>query len=240
VRYLTVRYLTAIALLFLAISAKAQTVANFDNPPCSGNGVKIYQGIDFSLSPWDCESDRLASDSTETLSWYQNISSGQFKFEKPSVLKSLLGGSTAGGGTLTISDDQGEKVSVTLSATPGLQPITTNFTKEASVITVSYTGGWRIQLDNITYTTPTATILQLGINFLTPPTNQIMSFSNIDRFNANGCSSIDTSCTEDVQICDEGNNCLTFGPGQHIVSAYLRKNGAPTLIWSASGNVTLR
>ena len=142
-------------ILFLALaatSARAQaTVATFDNPSCSGNGVRIYQGIDFSLSPWDCENPTLPGQTGTSISWFQSITTGQFRFITSQVLVSLSAATSAGSGTLTISTDAGESFSH--SITTMFQTLQTGFSKPASVVTVKYPGGWTIQLDNILYQT---------------------------------------------------------------------------------------
>jgi hypothetical protein len=144
--------------LFLALaatSASAQTtVATFDNPSCSGNGVRTYQGIDFSLSPWDCENPALSGQTGTSISWFQSITSGQFRFISPQVLVSLSAATSSGSGTLTISTDAGESFSH--SITTMFQTFQTGFSKLASVVTVRYPGGWTIQLDNISYQTVSA------------------------------------------------------------------------------------
>jgi len=147
------RLLQLLGLLALASCARAQTVANFDTPACSGNGVGVYQGIDFSLSPWDCEkSSTLPGDATETISWYQNISTGKFKFVQPSILTSLRGGGSNGSGIFTVTTDAGETFSQNLPK--GVTLLQTGFTKPASVVTIYYQGWWTIEVDDITYTTP--------------------------------------------------------------------------------------
>ena len=142
-------------ILFFALaatSARAQsTVATFDNPFCSGNGIRTYQGIDFSLSPWDCEKPALSGQTGTSISWYQSITSGQFRFTSPQVLVSLSAATSSGSGTLTISTDAGESFSHTITTV--FQVLQTGFSKPASFVTVRYPGGWTIQLDNISYQT---------------------------------------------------------------------------------------
>jgi hypothetical protein len=143
-------FFLALIFAFTALEASAQTtVANFDSPACNGNGVGVYQGIDFSLSPWDCESAQVAGQTGTSVSWYQRITSGQFRLQTPSILVSLSAATSSGSGTLTISTDAGESFSRAINTT--FQTIVTGFTKSASVITVNYPGGWTIHLDNITY-----------------------------------------------------------------------------------------
>lgn len=155
-----------IIILFLlcASSLVGQTLVNFDAPSCSGNGVKTYQGIDFSLSPWDCERPNLAGDTTETISWYVNNTSGKFRFVTPSVLLSLRATSSASTGNIVITTDAGE--SVTIVAQPRVMPpaVRTGFTKAASVITVTYAGGWTIELDDLLYGSSVPTITSVTVS----------------------------------------------------------------------------
>jgi hypothetical protein len=137
-------------------AAHAQsTVVTFDNPPCSGNGVGTYGGINFSVSAWDCENPGLAGQTGTSISWYHNNTSGQFKFVAPEILHSLSAATSTGTGMLTISTDAGESVSRSLTTT--FQTVTTGFTKAATTVTVTFTGGWTIELDNIAYQSPVVT-----------------------------------------------------------------------------------
>lgn len=139
--------------LFVAASSAQTTVANFDNPPCSGNGIGVYQGINFSLSPWDCESPSLIGQTGNSISWYQQITTGKFQFQTPGVLISLSAATSSGSGLLTISTDAGESYSHSIST--AFQTFQTGFTKAASVVTVQFPGSWTIELDNLTYQTAT-------------------------------------------------------------------------------------
>jgi hypothetical protein len=135
---------------FTAQAARAQTtVVNFDNPVCTGSSVGVYGGIDFSLSPWVCEKPNLAGQTGASISWYQPITAGRFKFVLPRVLESLTAATTTASGILTITTDAGETFSHTIDTT--FRTLRTGFSEAASVITVHYPGGQTIQLDNITY-----------------------------------------------------------------------------------------
>jgi hypothetical protein len=146
------KYLLIILLLFSANAASTQaqtTVATFDNPLCAGNGVGVYQGIDFSLSPWDCEKTSLTGQTGTSISWYQQITTAHFGFPLPRLLVSLSAATSSGSGVLTITTDAGESFSHAINT--AFQTLQTGFSKAASVVTVQYPGGWTIQLDNITY-----------------------------------------------------------------------------------------
>jgi hypothetical protein len=135
--------------LTATVSSAQTTIATFDNPACAGNGVGVYDGIDFSLSPWDCENPNLTGQTGTSISWYQRITTGHFKFQLPRVLVSLSAATSTGSGVLTVSTDAGESFSRPINT--AFQTFHTGFTKAASVVTVQFPGGWTIQLDNITY-----------------------------------------------------------------------------------------
>jgi hypothetical protein len=135
--------------------SKAQTtVVTFDNPPCNGNGVGTYGGINFSVSAWDCENPGLGGQTGTSISWYQKQTSAQFQFLSPEILTSLSAATSTGSGTVTISTDAGESVSAKVTTT--FATVQTGFTKPATTVTVAYPGGWTIELDNIAYQAPTA------------------------------------------------------------------------------------
>ena len=145
-------YFLALVFALAAVEASAQTtVANFDSPACSGRAVGVYQGIDFSLSPWACENPGLTGQTGTSISWYHRIYSGDFKLQTPGTLLSLSAATSSGSGTLTISTDAGESYSHSIDTT--FQKLLTGFTKAASLITVKYSGGRTIELDNIMYQT---------------------------------------------------------------------------------------
>lgn len=150
------RYVLGLLLILLVVAgvqAQTTTVVNFDTPSCSGNVVSTYQGIDFSLSPWDCERPTLTGDATETISWYKQIATAKFMFVNPSVLISFRIGSSALNGTFSITTDAGEAFSGNISGGRMGGPFVTNFSKPASVVTVETTVGWTIEFDDITYKT---------------------------------------------------------------------------------------
>jgi len=143
-----------LALVFALAAAEASaqtTVADFDSPACTGTAIGAYQGIDFSLSPWDCENPGLTGQTGTSIAWYRHSNSGQFKLQTPGTLLSLSAATSTSSGTLTISTDAGESFSHSIDTT--FQTLLTGFTKAASIITVKFPGGRTIELDNITYQT---------------------------------------------------------------------------------------
>jgi hypothetical protein len=55
-------------------------------------------------------------------------------------------------GTLTLSDDAGQTLSQDV-ATGSMQLVTTGWTRPSTTVTVSFTMGWSLGVDDITYRT---------------------------------------------------------------------------------------
>ena len=130
-----------LALVFALAAAEASaqtTVADFDNPGCTGTAIGAYQGIDFSLSPWDCENPGLTGQTGTSIAWYRHSNSGQFKLQTPGTLLSLSAATPTSSGTLTLSTDARESFSHSIDTT--FQTLLTGFTKAASIITVKFPG----------------------------------------------------------------------------------------------------
>jgi hypothetical protein len=53
-------------------------------------------------------------------------------------------------GTLTLSDDRGQTKTQTIS-TGSLQTVTTGWTQGSTTITVNFSAGWELGIDDITY-----------------------------------------------------------------------------------------
>lgn len=135
------------------------TVINFDAPGCpNGNASNAltgsWQGIDWGSSPWDCEVVGSPTDTTTSASWSVNQTAATFSFLVPSVLNSLKAATAGASGTVTLSSDQNETISSALAANAGMLLINTGFVHPATLVTVSFTGGWTIEVDDLTYTTP--------------------------------------------------------------------------------------
>jgi len=67
------------------------------------------------------------------------------------VLQSLRVYATSAG-TLTLADDAGQTLSRSV-ATGSMQLVTTGWTRPSATVTVSFTMGWSLGVDDITYTT---------------------------------------------------------------------------------------
>ncbi len=129
-------------------------VLTFDNPSPTGTSGSylngIFQGIDFGDRQWRWEG---AYGVNRTRHIYFSSSTGRsraFQFQgMPKQLISLQVFSQLGG-TLTISDDLGQKKSISLNAN-SLQLVTTGFSKSSRVVNVEFSQGWELGLDNISF-----------------------------------------------------------------------------------------
>ena len=144
---------TLVAFLASVPKAAPQTTtktANFSSCPI-GNLTGVFDGINWSGTPWDCENAGYSVGTTA--SWTQQITSGSFSFVSPSVLTGFqVGGEKMS--TLKISTDAGESITESTPANV-LTTYTTGFVKPATKITVSNSAGWYLEMDNIVYTTST-------------------------------------------------------------------------------------
>jgi len=132
-------------------------IITFDNPAPAGipgsylNGT--FQGIDFGTNKWRWEGPRLANTTNHI---YFASTSGKrrtFSFSPgPKLLKSLRVFSGIAG-TLTLSDNLRQTKNQFVST--GLtQVVTTNWTQASKTVTVEFSEGWELGLDNIEYLSP--------------------------------------------------------------------------------------
>jgi hypothetical protein len=133
--------------------AAQTTTVTFDNPSPPGaadsllNGV--YQGIDFGTGQWRWSGPYAANSTNNLYFATQSSTSRTFTFASgPRVLNSVRV-YTTNAGTMTLSD--GANATITRAVTVGsLQLVTTGWTLASSTITVGFTAGWSLGLDDIT------------------------------------------------------------------------------------------
>ena len=130
------------------------TTVDFDNPTPPGasgsllNGV--FQGIDFGTGQWRWESAYDADSTNHVFFDSPSGTSRSLRFSAgPQVLMSMRV-FTTGSGTLTLSDDLGQTVTRTVT-TGSMQLITTGWAQASTVVTVAFTSGWNLGVDDITY-----------------------------------------------------------------------------------------
>ena len=134
-------------------ASSASTTVTFDNPSPPGspdsllNG--IFQGIDFGSGQWRW-SGPYAADTTNSAYFSSAVSSRSFTFSPaPKILNSIRV-YTVTSGTITLTDNLGQ--TKTQSIIPGsMQLVTTNWAQGSSVVTIAFTAGWALGIDDISY-----------------------------------------------------------------------------------------
>jgi hypothetical protein len=137
--------------------AGATTTVTFDNPiPAGASGSflnGLFQGINFGSSQWRWEN-AFGADPTRHVFFASSTGTSRtFSFSPaPRTLVSMQV-FTGVAGTLTLTDDLGQ--SRTQSITTGsMQLMTTGWTQASTTVTVSFTAGWELGVDDIVYRSP--------------------------------------------------------------------------------------
>jgi hypothetical protein len=142
--------------LDLALSADGRFVAftsrstNLVPGDTNGSPDVFVQGIDFGTGQWVWEGPYNV-DSTNNVYFASSTGTSRtFAFSPaPRVLQSLRVFTTRAG-TLTRSDDAGQTRSQDVT-TGSMQLVTTGWTRPSTTVTVSFTMGWSLGIDDITY-----------------------------------------------------------------------------------------
>jgi hypothetical protein len=133
-------------------SAQATMVADFDNPPPPGHMNGVFQGIDFGAAQWQWSGPYNVDPTNHIYFADSTGTSRSFQFSPgPRVLNGLRVYTTTQG-TLTLSDDAGQTLTREVS-TGSVQAVTTGWTRPATTVTLSFTNGWDLGVDDITYST---------------------------------------------------------------------------------------
>jgi Tol biopolymer transport system component len=140
---------------FSVATSVTTTTVNFDSPaPPGGPGPLngVFQGIDFGIGQWAWSGPYNVDPTNNVYFANSTGTSRTFAFSPaPRVLQSLRV-YASGAGTMTLSDDAGQTLSRSVT-TGSMQLVTTGWTRPASTVTVSFTMGWSLGIDDITYTT---------------------------------------------------------------------------------------
>ncbi len=145
--------LTANTTIFARFTVSGSTTVNFDNPAPPGSTMSgVFQGIDFGTGQWQGSGPYNVNPTNHIYFADSTGTSRTFRFPPaPRVLDSIRVYSTTPG-TLTLSDDAGQ--TFTRAVTTGsLQLVTTGWTRPSTTVTVSFTNGWDLGVDDITYGT---------------------------------------------------------------------------------------
>ena len=134
------------------VPADATTV-NFDNPAPPGSTMSgVFQGIDFGTGQWLGSGPYNVNPTNHIYFADSTGTSRSFQFAPaPRVLEGMRVYSTTPG-TLTLSDDAGQTFTRPVT-TGSLQLVTTGWTRPAATVTVSFTNGWDLGGDDISYGT---------------------------------------------------------------------------------------
>ncbi len=179
-----------------AATGTAVTVT-FDNPAPSGspgsllNG--IFQGINFGTGNWDWEGS-WESDPTNNIYFSAQVNSRQFTFSPAPMLLISLHALTDVNGTLTLTDNLGQTKTQTIT-TGSMQLVTTGWTKASTTVTVSFTAGMELAIDDITYSDPSSKVSTLSAN----PTS--ISFGNV---------TVGSSSTQKVTLTNTGTSNISI------------------------------
>src|SRR2546425_8520472 len=142
------------ALAWSAPTAAQTTTVNFDTPAPPGasfsllNGV--FQGMDFGTGQWRWESAYNVDPTNHIFFDSSTGTSRTFRFSPAPRLLASMRVFTTGAGTLTLSDDLGQTITRAV-ATGAMQLVTTGWTLPSTVITVTFSSGWNLGIDDVTY-----------------------------------------------------------------------------------------
>jgi hypothetical protein len=133
--------------------AGGSTTVNFDNPAPPGSpGSALsgtFQGIDFGTSQWAWDGPYGPNPTNHIFFNSSSGTSRTFTFTSPRILDGVTVYSLSTG-TLTLSDNQGQVRTQTVN--PGsLITVQTGWSTPSTTVTVNFTAGWDLGLDNIAY-----------------------------------------------------------------------------------------
>ncbi|MGH3368416.1 MAG: hypothetical protein ACRDPR_00275, partial [Nocardioidaceae bacterium] len=139
------------------ISASVTTTVTFDNPVPAGSSGSflngLFQGLNFGTSQWRWEN-AYGADPTRHIYFGSNSGTSRaFSFSPgPRTLVSMRV-FTGIAGTLTLTDNLGQ--TRTQSVTTGsMQLVTTGWTQPSTTITVTFSAGWELGVDDIVSSSP--------------------------------------------------------------------------------------
>src|SRR5579875_1996794 len=160
------------------VTTTTTTTVTFDNPAPSGspgplNG--IFQGINFGTGNWDWEGP-WESDPTNNIYFSAQVNSRQFTFSPGPMLLVSLHALTDVNGTLTLTDNLGQTKSQAIT-TGSMQLVTTGWTQASTTVTVSFTAGMELAIDDITYSSPSGSSSTQSAMLTETPTST--SFGNV-------------------------------------------------------------
>jgi hypothetical protein len=141
----------------LSQTGKPPVTVTFDDPVPPGRSGDVvnglFQGIDFGSGQWRWESDAGPEGGNDIYFDSSSGTSRSFRFS-PAPRKLLsLRVFTDVAGILTVTDNLGQTKVQAITA-GAMQLVTTGWTQASTTVTVRFTAGWELGVDDLTYTTP--------------------------------------------------------------------------------------
>jgi len=131
--------------------ASAQIITvNFDNPPPPATMDGVFQGIDFGTGQWQGSGPYNVNPTNHIYFADSTGTSRTFRFSPALRVLDSIRVYSETPGTLTLSDDTGQTL-VREVTTGSMQLVTTGWTQPATTVTVNFTNGWNLGVDDITY-----------------------------------------------------------------------------------------
>ena len=138
-----------------------QTVIDFDNPVPSGTAsgcggttcplVGLHQGVDF-LNEWRWELACCGDPTAHIFMPNSQATQGRFRFSTPQLLKSIQSLQDGRSCVVDLTDDEFQSATVTLA--PGIQTVTTNWTRPSTTVTIQTACSWYYNPTAITFEAP--------------------------------------------------------------------------------------
>ena len=223
-------FLLLVALAWAETASGQTTTVDFDTPAPPGSSFSllngVFQGIDFGTGQWRWESAYNVDPTNHIFFDSPSGTSRTFRFSPaPRILTSMrvfTTGTNAPTGTLTLSDDLGQTITRTVT-TGTMQLVTTDWARASTAITVTFTAGWNLGIDDITYSVAgggapdPAQIGQwagpfdwpmVAVHMMLSPTGQVLAW---DRQNGGGSARLWNPATGTFTLVPSGSNVFCAG-----------------------------
>jgi len=128
------------------------TTVNFDTPPPPATMNGVFQGIDFGTGQWQGAGPYNVNPTNHIYFADSTGTSRTFRFSPALRVLDSLRVYSVTPGSLTLSDDTGQTL-VRQVTTGSMQLVTTGWTQPATTVTVNFSNGWDLGVDDITYST---------------------------------------------------------------------------------------
>src|SRR5579875_276615 len=212
------------------VTGGTTVTVTFDNPAPSGSSGSllngIFQGINFGTGNWDWEGP-WASDPSNNIYFSSQVTSRQFTFSPGPMLLVSLHALTDVNGTLTLTDNLGQTKSQAIT-TGSMQLMTTGWTKASTTVTVSFTAGMDLAIDDITYSSPSVSSSSQSSSTLSAsPTS--LNFGNV---------TVGASSTQKITVTNPGPSSVKISQASISGTGFSLSGPTLPLTLSASQSTT--